>query len=71
MDIKFGSQDVAPNTSKEGLDCLVNTMPVTKPVSVINGRIYTYEKALIHYLTKMERRFKYFLKNNATNWYAL
>ncbi len=35
--IKEGSYDTAPNSCKDGRDCLVNTMPVTKPVSVISG----------------------------------
>src|SRR5665213_3604787 len=37
MEIKDGSQDVAPNSISEGLDCFVKTIPVTNPVSVISG----------------------------------
>ena len=37
IEIKEGNHEEAPNTSNEGLDCLVKTTPVTKPVSVING----------------------------------
>ena len=36
--ISEGSHDEAPKDCSEGLDCLVNTMPVTKPVRVIKGR---------------------------------
>src|SRR5579875_1159209 len=32
-----GNHDVAPNSDKDGRDCLVNTTPVIKPVSVINA----------------------------------
>src|SRR5437763_7447729 len=32
-----GSQEVAPNSERDGLDCFVKTSPVIKPVSVING----------------------------------
>ena len=32
-----GSHDWAPNSASEGRDCLVNTTPVIKPVSVINA----------------------------------
>ena len=35
--ISDGSQEVAPNAASDGRDCLVNTMPVTNPVSVISG----------------------------------
>ena len=38
IDINEGNQDVAPNSASEGRDCFVKTIPVTKPVSVINGR---------------------------------
>ena len=37
IEINDGSQEVAPNSDNEGLDCFVKTIPVTKPVSVING----------------------------------
>src|SRR5476649_2686159 len=30
-----GSQDVAPNSANDGLDCLVNITPTIKPVTVI------------------------------------
>ena len=30
-----GNHDAAPNSASEGRDCLVNTRPVIKPVSVI------------------------------------
>src|SRR5579875_3861177 len=36
METKDGSHELAPNVDNEGRDCLVNTMPVMKPVSVIN-----------------------------------
>src|SRR4051812_25705167 len=36
MATKEGSQDCAPNSASDGLDCLVNTIPVIKPVSVIS-----------------------------------
>src|SRR5690606_22527072 len=36
-DINAGNQDVAPNSSKEGRDCLVNTKPTIHPVKLING----------------------------------
>jgi len=32
-----GSQEVAPNSSKDGRDCFVNTIPVMKPVKDISG----------------------------------
>src|SRR6516164_3499843 len=35
MEISEGSQEVAPNSEREGRDCLVNTIPVMNPVSVI------------------------------------
>ena len=35
--IKDGSHEVAPNSSNEGRDCLVKTIPTIKPVRVING----------------------------------
>src|SRR5688572_3729805 len=38
MAISDGNHDVAPNSAREGRDCLVNTIPVTKPVNVINGK---------------------------------
>lgn len=38
MAINDGSHDWAPNAEREGRDCFVNTMPVTKPVRVIKGR---------------------------------
>lgn len=38
MPIKEGNHDWAPKSSKEGRDCFVNTMPVMKPVTVINAR---------------------------------
>src|SRR4051812_16621216 len=38
IEISDGSQEVAPNSDREGLDCLVKTMPVIKPVSEINGK---------------------------------
>lgn len=41
IEIKEGSQDVAPNSDNDGLDCFVKTIPVTKPVSVINGSDFT------------------------------
>src|SRR5699024_2457524 len=37
MDIKAGSQEVAPNSSSEGRDCLVNTKPTINPVKLISG----------------------------------
>ncbi len=37
METSEGSQEVAPNSMSEGRDCLVNTMPVMKPVSEISG----------------------------------
>src|ERR1041385_6471919 len=37
IEINEGSQDVAPNSASEGRDCLVKTIPVTNPVSVISG----------------------------------
>src|SRR5690606_32694140 len=37
MDINAGSQEVAPNSASDGRDWLVNTIPVIKPVSEING----------------------------------
>src|SRR5690606_7338584 len=37
LDIKFGSQEVAPKSSREGRDCLVNTKPTINPVKLING----------------------------------
>ena len=36
-----GSQEVAPNSDNEGRLCFVNTMPVIKPVSVIQGTDFT------------------------------
>ena len=41
MEIKEGNQEVAPNSDKDGLDCFVKTIPVTKPVSVISGSDFT------------------------------
>lgn len=41
IEIKDGSQEVAPNSAKEGLDCLVKTIPVTNPVNVIKGSDFT------------------------------
>ena len=38
MEIRDGSHEVAPNSAREGLDCLVKTIPVTKPVKLIKGR---------------------------------
>src|SRR6187431_1879842 len=38
MEISEGSQELAPNVSKDGLDCLVKTMPVINPVSDINAK---------------------------------
>ncbi len=32
-----GSQELAPNSARDGRDCFVNTKPVTKPVKVIKG----------------------------------
>src|SRR6476661_4103282 len=32
---KDGNHDVAPNSASDGRDCLVNTKPVTKPVSEV------------------------------------
>src|ERR1700744_944553 len=37
MEIKDGSHEVAPKVSSEGLDCLVNTIPVINPVNEIRG----------------------------------
>ena len=37
IEIKEGSHEVAPNSDREGRDCFVKTIPVTKPVSVIKG----------------------------------
>lgn len=37
IEINEGSQEVAPNSAKDGRDCFVNTMPVTKPVKLIKG----------------------------------
>lgn len=37
MPINEGSHDCAPKSSKEGRDCFVNTIPVIKPVTVINA----------------------------------
>src|SRR3954467_13715104 len=34
MEINEGSQDVAPNSASDGLDCFVKTIPVIKPVNV-------------------------------------
>ena len=38
IEIKEGSQEVAPKVSSEGRDCFVNTMPVINPVKVIKGK---------------------------------
>src|SRR5690606_22066067 len=38
MEINAGNQEVAPNSSKEGLDCFVNTKPTINPVNEINGK---------------------------------
>src|SRR5690606_34281106 len=38
MEINAGNHDVAPNSASEGLDWLVNTNPVIKPVREISGR---------------------------------
>ena len=35
MEIREGSQELAPNVESEGRDCLVKTIPVIKPVSDI------------------------------------
>src|SRR5664279_3423572 len=35
MDIKEGSQLVAPNSDRDGRDCLVKTIPVINPVRVM------------------------------------
>ena len=35
---KDGNQEVAPNSAREGLDCLVKTIPVMKPVKEIKAR---------------------------------
>src|SRR5690606_724060 len=37
MEIKEGSQEVAPKVASDGRDWLVNTIPIIKPVSVISG----------------------------------
>lgn len=37
MDIKDGNQELAPNSAREGLDCLVKTSPVINPVKDTNG----------------------------------
>lgn len=37
MEIRDGSHDVAPNSASDGRDCLVKTIPVTKPVKLIKG----------------------------------
>src|SRR5690606_32089130 len=37
MDIREGNHEVAPNSSKEGLDCFVKTKPTIKPVKLIKG----------------------------------
>src|SRR5690606_41619886 len=38
MAINAGSQEVAPNSAKEGLDWLVNTIPTINPVKEIRGK---------------------------------
>src|SRR5690606_25652555 len=38
MATKEGSQEVAPNSANDGLDCFVNTIPVINPVKEINAR---------------------------------
>ncbi len=38
IEISDGSHEVAPNSASDGRDCLVNTIPVMKPVNVINGK---------------------------------
>ena len=38
METKEGNQEVAPKSANDGLDCLVKTRPVIKPVSEIKGR---------------------------------
>jgi|GEM_PF-3672742 len=38
MDISAGSQEVAPKSSSDGRDCLVNTKPTMKPVRLIKGK---------------------------------
>src|SRR5690606_8224190 len=37
MEIRAGSQEVAPKSASEGLDWLVKTIPVMNPVSEISG----------------------------------
>ncbi len=37
MATRLGSQDVAPNSAKDGLDCFVNTNPVINPVMDIKA----------------------------------
>src|SRR6476620_4320118 len=37
MEISEGNQELAPKVASEGLDCLVKTIPVIKPVKEING----------------------------------
>ena len=37
IEIREGNHEVAPNSAKEGRDCFVKTMPVTKPVNVIKA----------------------------------
>ncbi|KAF5281398.1 hypothetical protein FQR65_LT14736 [Abscondita terminalis] len=37
MEINEGNQDVAPNSSNEGLDCFVKTKPTIKPVTLIKA----------------------------------
>src|SRR5665213_1171888 len=37
MATRLGNQEVAPKVDKDGLDCLVKTRPVIKPVSEIKN----------------------------------
>lgn len=39
--INDGNHEAAPKSSKEGRDCLVNTMPTIKPVSEISAKDFT------------------------------
>lgn len=36
IEIRDGNHEVAPKVSSDGRDCLVKTMPVTKPVNVMS-----------------------------------
>ena len=38
--IKEGNHEAAPNSNSAGRDCLVKTMPIIKPVSVMSGSAF-------------------------------